>query len=379
MGLPMEKKSGLPVLLIIVISSAAGFFLFGPGWNLLLDLRLKTARPGVSYSEIKNLDEVSASFAAIAEDVAPAVVHIDVSRRVKVADPFMEELFRFYGRKFSPREMEERSLGTGVIVDSSKGYILTNNHVVRHAQTINVRLADGRIFEARLLGSDETSDLAVLNISASGLPKITLGDSDNVKAGHMVLAFGNPFGLDKTVTQGIVSAVGRHNVGINRVEDYIQTDAAINPGNSGGPLVNTRGEVIGINTAIVSKSGGYQGVGFAIPINTARRVMEVLVSGRQVKWAMIGVAIQDLSEKLADRFGVEPDSGALVNKVVAGSPAEKAGLKPGDIIQWLDNKRIHNAHELEYSVSKLSVGTKVEIKFLRNGVEDKVSVTLSER
>src|SRR3990170_1758434 len=293
------------------------------------------------------------NFVEVSKAVKPAVVNISTTRLIKgeeggaQTNPFFEDPFfrRFFGDEFyrqfeAPRQRKEESLGSGVIIDC--GYIVTNNHVIAKADEIKVVLSDKREFKGKLVGTDPKSDLAVIKIAASNLPTIPWGDSTRLEVGEYVLAVGNPFGLNQTITMGIVSAVGRANVGIADYEDFIQTDAAINPGNSGGALINVHGELIGVNTAIFSRSGGYMGIGFAVPANMARTVMQSLIKGGKVIRGWLGVSIQQVTPELAKQFGLKEARGALVSEVIAESPAVAAGLKDGDVITAFDGKPVES-------------------------------------
>jgi serine protease Do len=271
-----------------------------------------------------------------------------------------------------------RGQGTGVIVDES-GTIATNNHVVAGAERIQVKLQDGRTLSAELVGADPDTDLAILRVHADGLTAARLGDSDALEPGDWVMAVGNPFGLDHTVTVGVVSAKGRTGVGVATYEDFIQTDAAINPGNSGGPLVNLEGEVVGINTAIRTSNGGSDGISFAIPSSTLKSVMPELVSAGRVSRGWIGVAIQDVTPELAESFGTTAHEGALVSQVVEDSPAQRAGLRSGDIVLQVDDKRVKSASQLSTLVAGLEPGTDVELTVLRNGKHENIKLELAER
>ena len=268
-------------------------------------------------------------------------------------------------------------MGSGVIVDPS-GYILTNNHVVGFADEIDVRLWDRREFRAELIGTDEKTDLAVIKIKANDLVAATLGDSDNLHIGEWVVAAGNPFGLDNSITQGIVSATGRSNVGIVDYEDFIQTDAAINPGNSGGPLVNLKGEVIGINSAIFSRSGGYMGIGFAIPVNMARTVMKSLIKDGRVVRGWLGVAIQDLDKDMAASFGFKGTEGALIGDLTPDGPADRAGIKQGDIVVRYDGQVVTNVTQLRNLVAATKPGERVDLIVFRDGTEKSLRVKIGE-
>ncbi|MEZ5398413.1 MAG: DegQ family serine endoprotease [Bryobacteraceae bacterium] len=328
----------------------------------------------------------AAGFANVVERDLPAVVNVSTARTAKAGaegtNPlFMDPFFRqFFGDLPRQRPLNERehALGSGVIV-SEDGYILTNNHVIDQATQITVSLGDKREFKARLVGADPRSDLAVLKVDASHLPTLTFADSSKVRIGDYALAIGDPFGIGRTVTLGIVSATGRGNLGIEDYEDFIQTDAAINPGNSGGALVNSQGDLIGINTAIISPNGGgNNGVGFAIPSNMARAVMNELVAHGKVTRARLGVMLQPLTPALAKAFGLKDPSGALVGEVEPGSPAAKAGLKSGDVIVKLNGEPIADSNQLKLKVGMLKPGTPATVAAMRNGAEHTFEVTLGE-
>lgn len=347
-------------------------------------------------SGIEALKEMSKAFATVAEAVKPSVVSISSVRVLKGGemhqgqDPFFENdpFWRyFFGDRFSPfdkqgkqkdRSFKQEGLGSGVIVDP-RGYILTNNHVVGNADEINVTLCDKRTFEAEIVGADPETDLAVIKVKGKNLPTAILGNSDEIQVGNWVLAVGNPFGLKYSVTSGIVSALGRTDVRVTEYENFIQTDAAINPGNSGGPLVNLDGAVIGINTAIVSRTGGYQGIGFAIPINMARGIMEDIIEGGKVVRGWLGVMIQNLTEELAETFDLLTLDGALVTQILDGTPAEKAGLKRGDVIVEIDGQEIRDTTELRSRIATKSPGDDVDITVIRKGREETIEVKIGER
>jgi serine protease Do len=305
------------------------------------------------------------------------VVNISAVRTYE-EDSFFEDFFREFFDPYGPRRGgAEDNLGSGVIV-SPDGYIITNYHVVADAEEVRVTLYDRRSFKAALVGADPKTDLAVLRIKARGLPTIAWGDSDQLRVGQLVLAVGNPFSLGHTVTMGIVSATGRANVGIADYEDFIQTDAAINPGNSGGPLVNIRGELVGINTAIFSRTGGYQGVGFAVPSNMARQIMKQLIEHGRVVRGWLGVSIQELTPQLAQKFGLRGPSGALVSDVVPGGPAQRAGLQRGDVIVALAGREVREPSALKLMVARLAPGSRVELEFMRQGRARRVEVQVGQ-
>ena len=288
--------------------------------------------------------------------------------------------------KFTPKappkgEFKTQSLGSGVIVkiDGEKGYILTNNHVVAESDELKVKLSDKREFDAEIVGTDEQTDLAVIKIEGKNLIAATMGDSEILRQGQWAIAIGNPFGLTHTVSVGVVSAIGRSGVGIANYENFIQTDAAINPGNSGGPLLNIDGEIIGINTAIFTRSGGYQGIGFAIPVNMAKAVLRDLIDKGKVTRGWLGVAIQNMDESLAEQFGVEVTEGVLISDVQDGSPAQEAGFERGDIVIGYDNREITDVNRLRNIVAQTEVGTKVEVKVLRKEKEKILTVKIGEQ
>ena len=328
------------------------------------------------------------SFAPIVEKVSPAVVKIEVTSTIKdtsldqIPDLNDPNLRQFFGNPFgqaSPphatRPEIEHGLGSGVIV-TRDGYILTNNHVVDGAKKVKVTLPDGREFTAKVMGRDPKTDIAVVKIEASNLPTVLMADSSNVKVGDVVLAVGNPFGVGQTVTEGIVSAKDRGNMGIEDYEDFIQTDAAINPGNSGGALVDIDGRLIGINTAILSRSGGSQGVGFAIPSNLVRNVMESLIKDGYVTRGYLGVMIQNVTPELAPEFNLKDNKGALVSEVEPNGPAHNAGFEDGDVIVKFNGQKITDSRQLRLDVAATKPGSKVPIDIIRNGREKTLEVTI---
>lgn len=328
------------------------------------------------------------NFVEIAKSVKPAVVNIAATRTGKAGEgsqgpsPFDDPFFRrFFGDEFKrdmPKERKEKGQGSGVIVDPS-GLIITNNHVVNKADDIRVVLSDKREFKAKLIGTDSKTDIAVIKIEATGLSPIAWADSDQLEVGEFVLAVGSPFGLTQTVTMGIVSAVGRASMGIAEYEDFIQTDAAINPGNSGGALVNVRGELVGINTAIFSQSGGNMGIGFAVPSNLARSIMDQLVRTGKVVRGWLGVSIQDLSPELAAQFGFTETKGVLVSDVMDDSPAKKAGFERADVIVEFDGKPMDSPTHLRNAVAQTPLGKKVSIKLIRDKKPKVLEVTIVEQ
>lgn len=331
----------------------------------------------------------SQTFVEIAKAVKPAVVNIYATKSGKGdgahATPFEDPFFRkFFGEEFfrrfeqqQPKEKKERGLGSGVIVESN-GLIITNNHVVGKADEIRVTLSDKREFKAKLIGTDPKTDIAVVKIDATGLPTVAWADSDLLEVGEFVLAVGNPFGLTQTVTLGIVSALGRA-AGIAEYEDFIQTDAAINPGNSGGALVNVRGELAGINTAIFSQSGGNMGIGFSVPSNMARSIMDQLVKTGKVVRGWLGVSIQELTPELAKQFGVVDTKGVLVSDVMDDSPAKKAGVERADVIVEYDGKPMDSPTHLRNAVAQTQVGKKVSVKLIRDKKPKTIDLAIVEQ
>jgi serine protease Do len=325
-------------------------------------------------------------FASVVKPALPTVVNISTSKIVKPSargngpmfnDPFFQQFFgNQFGQQFQPRPQREESLGSGVIV-SADGYILTNNHVVDGASDIKVETSDKRDFTAKLVGTDTRTDIAVLKIDAKNLPALPLSQATTTQVGDIVLAIGDPFGVGETVTMGIVSAMGRGGLGIEGYENFIQTDAAINPGNSGGALINTQGECVGINTAILSGgSGGNQGIGFAIPVAMARHVMDEILKNGKVVRGYIGVVIQNVTPALAQQFGLSQGGGALVSDVTPGGPAAKAGLTRGDIILAVDGEPVEATNNLQVRISESAPGTTVRLKVLHDGKTRDVSIQL---
>ena len=326
------------------------------------------------------------SLAPMVKRVSPSVVNIATRGTVKekpgqrnplLDDPFFRRFFDAPDSK--PRERQFQSAGSGVIVDAKNGYIITNHHVVENASEITITLLDNRSFTAKVIGEDEGADVAVLQVKQPNLVAMPFGDSARLEVGDFVVAIGNPFGLQHTVTAGIVSALGRSGINPNGYEDFIQTDASINPGNSGGALVNLRGELVGINSAILSGSGGNIGIGFAIPVNMVKGVMDQLIKYGEVKRGILGVNIYDVTPDIAKQFGLADSAGALVSGVVQGSAAERAGIKTGDIITSINGSPLRSAAELRNTVGMLRVGDRVEIGLLRDGKPRLVTALVAER
>ena len=382
--LPFKARLALLGGAILMIGSTVAFSRLAENDDTRAPVRLV-----VEEAPVKRDGRFTSSFAPMIKKVSPAVVNVFTSTAARQntsqnRSPFDDPFFRrFFGddlpgggeqRRF--RTPRQNGLGSGVIV-SEDGYILTNNHVVENADEIKVALNDEREFTAKVVGRDDKSDVAVLKVDAKDLPYLHLANSDTLEVGDVVLAIGNPFGVGQTVTMGIVSATGRGNIGLD-YEDFIQTDAAINPGNSGGPLIDAEGRLVGINTAIISRSGGNQGIGFAIPVNLARSVMESLVKDGRVVRGFMGVNIQDVDPALAKEFNLKDNDGALVADVTAGSPAEKSGLKPGDIITKFNGKPVRDSRHLKLQVAQTSPSAKVPVEVLRDGSTKSFTVQLKE-
>ncbi|MEE9583884.1 MAG: trypsin-like peptidase domain-containing protein, partial [Candidatus Brocadiales bacterium] len=359
-----------------IISLAVGLLVLS--LSVAYVYRMTPVQAERSTAEIERLQETATQFSKLFSEVAdyvkPSVVHVKAVKVMKRESferfhppgggrgggggfPFGDDFFdRFFGGRM-PKEFKQQGFGSGVIVDA-RGYILTNNHVVAEADEIFVMLPGSKKeLKAEVVGTDPPTDIAVIKIEGNGLPVAKLGNSDDVHVGDWVIAVGNPFGLTQTVTAGIISAVGRANVGIADYEDFIQTDAAINPGNSGGPLVNLNAEIIGINSAIFTRSGGYQGIGFAIPINMAKIVMESLIAHKKVIRGWLGVSIQDIDENLAESFDLSSTEGVLISDVTPNSPAERDGIERGDVIVEYQGKEIEDVNDLRNLVAQTPVGT----------------------
>ncbi len=400
----MKRKTLLPAIVALFTGIALGLFL-----AVRLDLFTHAASQNVSSEAVQSApaggDRIEDAVTRVAATTGKAVVSISAEHTVSKGkgekryyfgspggSPFGEDEFfrRFFDDFFGSmpqRDYKQIGLGSGVIIDP-EGYILTNEHVVGDADKIKVTLPDGREFKGELKGRDARSDTAVIKINAHNLPVASLGNSDNLKIGQWVVAIGNPFGFalqnpEPTVTAGVVSALhrslGRISFRNRDYSDLIQTDAAINPGNSGGPLVNLKGEVVGINVAIFTTSGGYQGVGFAIPINSSKRVIASLIAGKKILYGWLGVTVQDLNEDLSKHFGLPDKNGALVAGVVEKGPAQKAGIKAGDVIKWFDNKPINSVKELLSVVGRSEVGRKIKIVLARDGKQISLEVAIGER
>lgn len=322
------------------------------------------------------------SYSVAAKKAMPSVVNIFTSKKAapRARHPFMDDpLFRhFFGDQFNEEERSDSSLGSGVIV-SSQGYIITNHHVIEAADEIEVALADGRTLPARVVGADPETDLAVLQVEAKDLPAITFADPDQSSVGDVVLAIGNPFGVGQTVTQGIISALGRSHLGINTFENFIQTDASINPGNSGGALIDAHGHLVGVNSAIYSRSGGSMGIGFAIPASLAKQVMEQIIRQGAVVRGWVGIEVQDITPQLAESFRLGKTEGSLIAGVLRGSPAEKAGLKPGDILLAINGNHVSDSSSMLNLIAGLQPEQKATLRVARNQQEIDIEVTIGVR
>jgi serine protease DegQ len=323
----------------------------------------------------------AASYSDAVKKAVPAVVNIFTSKEIKTPrHPFLDDpLFRrFFGDRFEEEPQRAASLGSGVIV-SSKGYILTNHHVVEAADEIEVALADGKKLKAKAVGSDPETDIAVLQVESGSVPAITFGDTDALRVGDVVLAIGNPFGVGQTVTMGIVSALGRSQLGINTFENFIQTDAAINPGNSGGALIDTAGNLVGINTAIYSRSGGSLGIGFAIPASSAKQIMEQIIQTGTVTRGWIGVEAQEITPEIAESFRLSSSNGVLIAGVLRGGPADRAGLKPGDILIAIQGSQVKDPNSMLNLVAALVPGKPASIRLRRDNKDLDVQVAIGKR
>ena len=353
-----------------------------PGWLPGVAPRLQPIGPATPVGVLQappQSQPSAGSYRDAAGRAMPAVVNILTSKALRHTHPLLHDpLFRkFFGEQPS-RDERQSSLGSGVIV-SPDGYILTNNHVVAAADEIEVVLADGRKAPAKVVGTDPETDLAVIRIAASNLPVIVLGHAEQARVGDVVLAIGNPFGVGQTVTMGIISAVGRNNLHINQFENFIQTDAAINFGNSGGALIDTSGNLIGINTAIYSQTGGSVGIGFAIPVTTAKSVMEAIIKSGQVVRGWIGIESQDITPELAESFGLGRQSGAIIAGVVRNGPADRAGMRPGDILLTVQGKMVADTRQMVALIAQLTPGATAQMTVLRKNRQSILDVTVGKR
>ncbi|NTV06225.1 MAG: DegQ family serine endoprotease [Chlorobiaceae bacterium] len=394
----MNKKQAIMKYLLLVFAGiAVGALIFSNvEFNLSLNGPSLSNRPNFATAQnnienypIQSLKGFNEAFVQIAETATPSVVTIYTEKTVNQR---MGSPFGFFGRPFdgffdipghAPGKGQKevlQGIGSGVIV-TDDGYILTNNHVIDNADNVYIRTFDNRKIDAKVIGKDSKTDLAVIKVNVKGLKPIPIGDSDKLRVGEWVIAIGSPLGENfaRTVTQGIVSAKGRANVGLADYEDFIQTDAAINPGNSGGPLVNINGELVGINTAIASRTGGFEGIGFAVPSNMARKVMTSLITSGKVTRGYLGVSIQDIDENIAKAMHLKAREGALVGTVIAGSPAAKSGLKTGDVILDINDKKVAGSIELRNAISSQTPGSMVKFRVLRDGAIRLFQVRLEEQ
>lgn len=391
--LPRTKNMRSPRLIIYSLVTVAVAFTIGQTWLESPNrtaFAIESVHADADRQQLKHVRDLSAAFQEVTKSIIPSVVNIRSIRKVEFnsrsrrsPSPGRDPFERFFEPHLQPRNAPDmrpfvqRGLGSGLIV-SNEGYIVTNNHVVARSDQITVALSDDRVFDAKVVGTDEKTDLAVLKISASDLTPAKLGDSASVSAGEWVLAMGNPFGLSQTVTAGIISAKGRANMGIAEYEDFIQTDAAINPGNSGGPLVNLAGQVIGINTAIASQSGGHQGVGFAIPSNMVKQIMDAIINNGKVVRGWLGVLIQDFNQDLANSFGFDGSGGVLVGDVVDDGPADQSGLEPGDIVVRFSGNDIETMNQFRNQIAATKPGERAGIEIVRSGKLMKFNVEIGE-
>jgi len=364
----------------IVLAAVAALDRLAPG---LLALRSNDDQNPVHISEVARGGHAPpiSTFADAARKSLPSVVNIFTSKEARInANPLMNDPFfrRFFGDQFDNRAQKVSNLGSGVIV-SRDGYILTNHHVVEAADEIQVALPDGKALAAELVGTDPETDLAVLRVTQGDLPAATLGHAEDLRVGDVVLAIGNPFGVGQTVTMGIVSALGRSHLGINTFENYIQTDAAINPGNSGGALVDAAGNLVGINTAIFSRSGGNMGIGFAIPISIIKEVMDQIIRNGSVTRGWVGIEVQDIAPEIAESFGLKSTQGALIAGVLRGGPADRAGIRPGDVLVEVNGQSVSDSASLLKLIASLEPGKIAPLSLLRENKPLRVQVSIEKR
>ena len=381
----MQGRKLVRFFIVYTIIGLIGSFIIVSLFPGILDQNSSSSNIEIKQIKRSELPPVAStgqvSYADAVEAATPAVVNIHTTKVItQKINPFFDDpRFRqFFGDMFAPRQRVENSLGSGVIISSS-GYILTNHHVIKEADTIMVALKDGRTSNAKVVGVDPETDLAVLHISLDDVPSIVLGESESLRVGDVVLAIGNPFGVGQTVTMGIVSAKGRSQLGINTFENFIQTDAAINPGNSGGALINAYGHLVGINTAIFSKSGGSQGIGFAIPAGLAQHVMQEIIQYGHVVRGWLGIEPQDITPQLAESFQLRGTAGVIVAGVLREGPADKAGIKPGDIITRINDTEIPNSSTALGLISKSRPGETIVVHILRDGKEQTLRAEPSQR
>ncbi len=365
---------------------------------ILINIYFSVYSAAQTSDDLELMIRSSKTRAALVQNVQKAVVHVKVEKIVRGSDGrsfnnpmdlYNDEFFRRFFPELNPpknnqqrerpnREFRQRGMGSGSIIDA-EGYILTNHHVVGLADRIIVVMYNGEEKDAKIVGTDPESDIAVIKIEGDGLPVLPMGDSEKILVGEDVIAVGNPFGLIQTVTYGIVSAKGRSNVGINEYENFIQTDAAINPGNSGGPLVNLRGEIVGVNSAIFSQSGGYQGIGFAVPINMASKIMKDLIDKGSVSRGWLGVGIQDVSKDLVKAFKLKDTKGCLITAVMENTPAQRGGMLKGDVVVRINDKLIQNSNHLRNEIANAGAFTEIDLELIREGKSVKIKLKLDER
>ena len=377
------KKLWITSCQLITFLFALFFILDFFGFNFFLKKKITNTVVQVrEFNDSPSLQAVKNSFAHAVSTAIPSVVNINTSIKIRYSpNPFFEDPFfrKFFGDQFDyQQEKQTSSLGSGVII-SSDGYVITNFHVIEAAEEIEITTNDGQKFDAFLIGADPETDLAVLKINKKMLPNIILGNINNLNVGDSVLAIGNPFGVGQTVTMGIVSGLGRNQLGISTFENFIQTDAAINPGNSGGALVDVNGDLVGINSAIYSKSGGSMGIGFAIPIDLVKKVTEQIIIKGYVTRGWIGVEVQELTDDLKESFNLSSNSGALIASVVKNSPADKGGLKSGDIIININNKIVSNGKALLNIISDSQPNQSIDVEIIRGNRKIKLNLKVSER
>jgi serine protease Do len=387
MSTKMKQFSGVFLLVLLIVALRIWDYPFDKVSTDQKDVPASLAflyEPPVSQADnpadrpLRSLRDFSNAMVEIADRANPTVVTVftERTRLVRRFDPFAD----FFGRpQQRPQEYRQSGQGSGVIV-SSDGYILTNNHVISEADTVNVRLMNNRVYPARVVGADPNTDIAVLKIEGGEFPAMPLGNSDDLRVGEWILAIGSPLdeNLAHTVTQGIVSAKGRSGVGLMEYEDFIQTDAAINPGNSGGALINLDGQLVGINTAIASRSGGFQGIGFAIPINIARNIMRSIVETGRVTRSFVGITMQNIDPNIARAFNLNTPEGVLISSISEGSPAQKAGLKEGDVILEADRRKVNNMNQFRGYIAAKAPGDRLRLKIMRDAKEIEVTVTVEE-
>lgn len=352
---------------------------------MALGFCIQVTMAALPFSWFNSDDGQLPTLAPMLDQSKPAVVNIATQSHIQVRDnPLLNDPFfrRFFNipDTVQPQRKSKQSLGSGVIFDAKRGLVITNNHVIHHADEITVSLTDGRSFQAELVGSDPATDVALIKIPAEQLSVLPLADSDKLRVGDFVVAIGNPFGLGQTVTSGIVSALGRSGLGIEGYEDFIQTDASINPGNSGGALVNLRGELVGINTAIFSpgERAGNVGIGFAIPSNMVKQITDQLIEHGEVKRAQLGVQMQDITSELATAFNLQSHKGAVVTRIIKDSAADKAGLKIGDVITAIDGQSLINADNLRNRIGLLMIGQKIQLDVIRDGKKKSLKAIVTE-